>query len=111
MAGFDIDRLDPEEPFEIDERNLPHLYKHLPTKGGRLIRVGAEDLLDAYLFGDPVFFRAERGPAEWLMMAEIPGLVIVVPLAPTRSGDPTRCRPIGLYRASIAEARRYKEAR
>lgn len=32
------------------------------------------------------------------------GRVLMVPLAPARSGDPARCRPIGCYEASQAFA-------
>lgn len=34
-------------------------------------------------------------PAHWLMLAEVTGRVLVVPLAPANSGDWRRCRPIG----------------
>jgi len=50
---FDPDRLNPEEPFEIDERNRPHLYKHMPNLEGRSVRVGEEDLLDLWIADEP----------------------------------------------------------
>ena len=34
------------------------------------------------------------------MCAEVAGTALVVPIAPSRSGDPRRCRPIGCYRAA-----------
>jgi len=111
-ARFDIDRLDPDDPFEIDERNLPHLYKHLPIREGRHVPVGVEDLKDMYVVGDPIFEPAsEDGRADWIMIGEVPGLVLVVPLASSRSGDPRQCRPIGIYAATEAERRRYLEGR
>jgi hypothetical protein len=39
-------------------------------------------------------------PRIWLMVAEVEGTVLMVPLAPARDGNPTRCRPIGCYPAS-----------
>jgi hypothetical protein len=46
------------------------------------------------------------------MVARVPGAIIVVPLAPSRNGDPTKCRPIGIFEPSRALAERYyKDAR
>ena len=44
------------------------------------------------------------------MIAEIPGDLIAVPLAPARSGDPRKCRPIGLYRPNARLAAQYRRA-
>jgi hypothetical protein len=110
MPGrFDIDRLDPEDPFEIDEGNRPHLYKHLPTRGGRHVAVGVEDLYDLYLFGNPIFYPADRkkGDAHWLMVGEVPGMILVVPLAPPNSSHASKCRPIGIDAATEPERRQY----
>lgn len=106
---FDLGLLDDEDPFEIDDGNRPHLFKHLPMDSrGRLVAVGPEDVLDVYLYGDPSFFEArEGGPADWLMVGMVPGLTICVPLAPPISGDVRRCRPIGIYRTSEADRIRY----
>jgi len=52
---------------------------------------------------------AEDGPADWLMVARIPGTVVVVPLAPPRGSDPGKCRPLGIYVPSRALTRRYDE--
>ena len=99
---FDIDALDPEDPFEIDDDNLPHLAKHAPFT--------SEDVLDAWAFGAPVFYpAAEDGPADWLMVARLPEGVVVVPLAPPRADDLRRCRPIGIYEPSRALVVRYEE--
>jgi hypothetical protein len=49
--------------------------------------------------------------AHWLMVAEMSGRVLMVPLAPARSGDPARCRPIGCYEASQALAAQYRKDR
>jgi hypothetical protein len=66
------------------------------------------DILDAYLYGDPTFYEAvEEGAADWLMVGSVPGLVICVPLAPPRSGDVRRCRPIGIYQPSAKDRIRY----
>ncbi len=105
---FDIDLLDPEDPFEIDDANRPHLYKHLPTAGAKQISVGVEDLYDMYLSGNPLYYPAsEEGEADWLLFAEVPGIMLIAPLAPPRASSPSICRPIGLYGATQAERERY----
>jgi hypothetical protein len=108
---FDIDELDPEDPFEIDDGNRPHLYKHMANDRGRDIAIGPEDLVDAYTYGNPVFYEADptKGDAEWIMIGEVPGVMLVVPLAPPVHSDSSRCRPIGIYQASEDERRRYME--
>lgn len=55
----------------------------------------------------PLFYLA-KPPAHWLMCDEIAGRVLMVPLAPTRSGNPTRCRPIGCYEAAPGLADQYR---
>lgn len=45
------------------------------------------------------------------MVAETHGQILVVPLAPSRAGNPQHCRPIGCYIASVAFADRYREDR
>jgi hypothetical protein len=106
---FDIDLLDPENPFEIDDGNRVHLIKHLPEDDhGRPVPVGPEDLLDIYLYGDPSYFEAnEDGAADWLMVGIVPGLMVCVPLAPPNSRDARTCRPIGIYSPSGEDRRRY----
>lgn len=99
---FDVNLLDPADPFELDGDNLPHLFKHAYCD--------VDDIYDAYL-GDPIFVPAERGNADWLMIGIIPGDIIVVPLASPRSGDHRKCRPIGLYKASGHEQTQYYSAR
>jgi hypothetical protein len=59
---------------------------------------------------DPLFYPA-KPPAYWLMVGEVAGRVLVVPLAPSRSGDRSRCRPIGCHAAAEHVARRYREDR
>jgi len=106
---LDLDLLDAENPFEIDNGNRVHLVKHLPNDDdGRPVAVGPEDVLDAYTYGDPDYFKAdEDGQADWLMVGMVPGLVICVPIAPPNSGDARFCRPIGIYKPSIAYRNRY----
>jgi hypothetical protein len=70
---------------------------------------GLADVLEVWA-ADPLFYPA-RPPAHWLMVAEVSGTVLVVPIAPSRSGDPRRCRPIGCYQASELLARSYREDR
>ena len=97
---FDLDLLDPGQPFEIDSQ-AAHLFKH-PY-------LGLDDVLDVW-DADPLFYPA-RPPAHWLMIAEVHGQVLVVPLAPSRTGNPQHCRPIGCYIASLALADHYREDR
>jgi hypothetical protein len=42
------------------------------------------------------------------MVGEVPGIVLAVPLASPKSGDPRKCRPIGLYAASRDEILAYR---
>ncbi len=97
---LDLDLLDDEWPFEIDDQ-VGHLFKH-PY-------LGADDIAEVWR-SDPLFYPA-RPPAHWLMVAEVSGRVLVVPLTPARSGGVTRCRPIGCYVAADHLAQRYREDR
>lgn len=96
---FDPDLLG-EDPFEIDAQ-AAHLFKHP--------HLGLEDVYDVWA-SDPIFYPA-KPPAHWLMLAEVGGRVLVVPIAPPDSGDPTRCRPIGCYEASPGVAAIYRRDR
>ena len=99
---FDLGALDPDDPFEFDSGNIPHLAKHAPFT--------ADDVLDAWAFGEPLFYpAAEDGPADWLMVARLPEAIVLVPLAAARSGDSRKCRPIGIYEPSRALVARYEE--
>ncbi|HEX4868621.1 MAG TPA: hypothetical protein VFV32_13505 [Acidimicrobiales bacterium] len=41
-----------------------------------------DDLYDAWAFDAPLFYpAADGGPADWLMVAEVPGDLLVAPLA------------------------------
>ncbi|MFZ0058602.1 MAG: hypothetical protein WAL35_00965 [Acidimicrobiales bacterium] len=85
---FDYNLLDDKHPFELDEENRPHLVKHETFS--------EDDLWDVWT-SDPVFLPAAAdGDADWLMVAEVAGNVLVVPLAPPDSGDVTKARPIGI---------------
>jgi hypothetical protein len=97
---FDLDLLDDENPFEIDDQ-ATHLFKHP--------RLGIEDIYEVWQ-SDPLFYPA-KPPAHWLMVAEIAGAVLVVPLSPPDSDDPTKCRPIGCYLAATHLVTRYREDR
>lgn len=97
---FDLESLDDEDPFEIDSQ-AAHLFKHPHRSIG--------DIREAWA-SDPLFYPA-KPPAHWLMVAEVAGTVLVVPLAPTRTADPTRCRPIGCYEASKHLADQYRRDR
>lgn len=97
---FDIEQLAPDDPFEFDDQ-AAHLFKHP--------RLGIDDVYETWQC-DPIFYPATP-PAHWLMVAEVGGRVLVVPLAPPDSGDPAKCRPIGCYEAVGHLADRYREDR
>jgi len=97
---LDIDLLDEDDPFEVD-RQAAHLFKHP--------HLGIDDVYDVWR-SDPFFYPA-KPPAHWLMVAEIEGRVLVVPLAPPDAGDTSKCRPIGCYVAAEQLAARYREDR
>jgi hypothetical protein len=98
------ERLDPdllrEDPFEVDDQ-VAHLFKHP--------HLGLDDVHEVWN-SDPLFYEA-RPPADWLMVAEVGGTVLQVPIAPSKAGDPTRCRPIGCYEASRKDAMKYRRDR
>ena len=93
---LDLDLLDDQNPFEIDAQ-AAHLFKHP--------HLGLDDVYDVWV-NDPLFYPA-KPPAHYLMVAEVAGTVLIVPIAPSRSGDPTKCRPIGCYEASSGLAATY----
>ena len=95
---FDLDGLDEIDPFEID-RQLPHLFKHNA--------LGIDDIYEIWS-SNPLFYPA-KPPAHWLMVADIGGQVLMVPLAPPDNNDSTKCRPIGCYLAAKHLADQYKE--
>ncbi len=97
---FDLDRLDDSDPFEID-RQLAHLFRH--------DKLGVDDIYDVWN-SDPLFYPA-KPPAHWLMVADIVGQVLMVPLAPSDHNNPAKCRPIGCYAAAKHLADKYKEDR
>lgn len=97
---LDFEQLNYTDPFEIDTQ-AAHLFKHP--------HLGIDDLSDVWE-SDPLFYPA-KPPAHWLMCAEVAGNVLVVPIAPSSSGDPTKCRPIGCYVASRDLADRYRRDR
>jgi len=99
-CGGQVVRSGPARPFEIDAQSA-HLFKHP--------RLGIEDIREVWA-SDPMFYPA-KPPAHWLMVAEVDGNVLMVPLAPARNGNPKRCRPIGCYQASKHLADQYRRDR
>lgn len=82
--------------------NVPHLFK----------RYSDDDLYDVWN-SEPMFYEGgEDDPADWLMVAEVPGGdVLVVPLAPPNSGNPSQARPIGIQKAPLYLERQYRGER
>jgi hypothetical protein len=99
-SRFDINLLDDDDPFEVDEQ-VAHLFKH-----GAL---GLDDVYEVWQ-SDPLFYPA-KPPAHWLMVSEVGGRVLVVPLASPDSEDLAKCRPIGCYDAADHLKKRYREDR
>lgn len=97
---LDPDDLDEENPFEIDTQ-LAHLFKH-PG-------LGLADIAEVW-HSAPLFYPA-KPPAHWLMVAEVDGRTLVVPIAPSSSGERSRCRPIGCYDAPFALIDQYRRDR
>lgn len=99
-----VDRLDidllADEPFDVDDQ-AAHLFKHP--------HLGMHDVIDVWA-SEPLFYPA-KPPAHWLMVAEVGGVVLVVPIAPSRSGNVSRCRPIGCYEAAPGLATQYRRDR
>ncbi|MBI4259128.1 MAG: hypothetical protein HY658_01050 [Actinobacteria bacterium] len=99
---FNLDLLDEDDPFEFDTGNTPHLMKR---------QFDPDDVRDVWA-NEPVFWQAaEDGAADWIMVGYVPGEVLVVPLAPSRSGDPRQARPIGIRKADDGEKHRYEVQR
>ena len=97
MERFDPDLLDDDWPFEIDHQ-VSHLFKHP--------HLGVDDIRDMWA-REPLFYPA-KPTAHWLMVAEVGGQVLMVPLAPSTTGDLSRCRPIGCYLAAGHLASRFR---
>jgi hypothetical protein len=96
-SRFDIEALDEVDPFEVDDQ-LIHLYKH-----------EGMDLCDVYevWMDEPLFYPGrEDGPADWLMVGQVPGDILLVPLMP--GSRPTKARPIGIYQAGGKLDRQYR---
>lgn len=100
---FVTEDLDPDDPFEIDDGNRAHLFKH---------GFSPPDLYDLWFSSDLVFFPArEDGEADWLLVGILPGNVqVCAPLASPDSGRLDQCRPIGLYLAPARLAKHYMDA-
>jgi hypothetical protein len=98
------DLLDPDllgdDPFEVDSQ-AAHLFKHP--------HLGLHDVVDVWE-NAPTFYPA-KPPAHWLMVAEVEGRVLIVPIAPARDKDSHRCRPIGCYEAASGLASTYRRDR
>lgn len=88
-GAVQFDDLDEDWPFEIDQQ-AGHLFKH-PG-------LGLDDIGEVWS-SKPLFYPA-KPPAHWLMVAEVAGRILMVPLAPSHAGDPRTCRPIGCYLAA-----------
>jgi hypothetical protein len=95
---FEVADLDETDPFEVDDQ-LIHLYKH-----------EGMDLCDVYEVwtDNPLFYPGrEDGPADWLMVGQVPGDTLLVPLAP--GSRLNLARPIGVYQVSRQLDRQYRE--
>lgn len=97
---FVVDLLDPLDPFEIDQGNLPHLLKHGFSVGDLW------DLWDSCW----ICFPSPYGDADWIIVGRVAGgLHLQAPLAPSSLGRFDQCRPVGLYQASRALTLEYTD--
>lgn len=87
---FDINALDPEQPFELDHVNSPHLAKHPGCDPELLYSIWASERR---------FYPAAHGPADWFLVAETGGIVYLATLMKAEHAGPDKCRPIGLMKA------------
>lgn len=56
---------------------------------------------------NPLFYPGrDDGPADWLMVGEVPGDILLVPLAP--GSNVNKARPIAVYRAEGRVRRDYR---
>ena len=95
---FDVEALDETDPFEVDDQ-LIHLYKHQGM-----------DLCDVYevWMDNPLFYPGrEDKSADWLMVGQVPGDILLVPLAAGRTVN--KARPIGVYPCRGQLDRQYRE--
>jgi hypothetical protein len=100
VERLDLDCLDDDDPFEIDQQRA-HLAKHS----------GLDDRVVYDIWeNEPLFYPAVQ-PADWLMVADVGGRVLVVPIAKPDSGQPEKCRPIGCYEAGRRLADQYRADR
>jgi len=78
-------------------------------RDGRQIVITIDDVKDYYpaarfYEGDPA-----RGPAHWLIVCRVDGVVVTVPIVPAKSGNPAKCRPIGLFATTGEDRLAYEE--
>lgn len=85
--------LDPEDPFEIDIKNSPHLM----ADGFCL-----DDAYDVF-YGDPEYYVDEsEGSADWLMVGSVPGGdILVVPIRQAEYSGFSKVRPITIFVAPL----------
>lgn len=84
---FDYEALDEEDPFEVD-RQRTHLFKHEGLDLSDISEVWTDN---------PIFYPGrDDGPADWLVVGEVTGDTVLVPLAP--GSAPNKARPIGVYK-------------
>ena len=94
--------LDPEDPFEWDHENEPHLV----GEPG----MDREDVGDVWT-DDPEFYEDDsEGSADWLMVGQVPGdAILVVPIAQAQYSGYAKVRPITIFIAPPHVADRYRQ--
>jgi len=101
LPRFDTSLLDPVDPFELDDGNVPHLAKHEGCDSELLYSMWASDCR---------FLPAAHGPADWFLVADLGGEVYFAPVMPSSYSGHRKCRPIGLRRAPQMIIDSYLEA-
>lgn len=94
--------LDPQDPFEWDLENEPHVV----GEPG----MDRDDVLDVWC-DEPQFYEDDtEGSADWLMVGEVSGPeVLVVPIAQSHYSGYAKVRPITIFTAPPHIADRYRQ--
>jgi hypothetical protein len=93
--------LDPVNPFEWDDDNLPHLHDD-PY-------FGPEDALDVFKDDPECYEDDSDGSADWILVGQVPGEILMVPIAQSRYSGFSKVRPITVFPAPESLKERYRQ--
>jgi hypothetical protein len=96
--------LNPADPFEWDDVNLPHLFDGSDY--------GPDDALDVFHDSPECYEDDSEGAGEWLLVGEVPGgEVLTVPVVRSRYSEFSKVRPITIFSAPSWLRERYYQDR